>query len=919
LPQTSPHSISCTPDTPFMTTKPLMLVDGSFYIYRSYFALPPLTTRSGQPTGAVKGALNALQKLLKQYQPTHCAVIFDTGGPTFRHEMSADYKAHRPPTPDDLKSQFEPLQNLVRAMGIPVVMLEGVEGDDLLGTLAVMAAGHGHDVLISTGDKDMAQLVNDRITIINPFSEKTPIQDAAGVLEKFGVRPDQIIDYLALVGDASDGIAGVQGVGPKTAAKWLQTYDNLDNLIANADKLTGKVGETFRNSQETLALARKLATIHSNLHLQMGMDDLRRRDSDREALTELYKTLEFSGLLASLDTTALPTVEEDEAPSEPPLATRYHTVFTHSAFDALLKRLHEARAFAFDTETTSLNYREARIVGFSVSLEAGEAYYVPLAHDYLGVPEQLDRDTALAALKPILENEHIGKIGQHLKYDTHVLANHGITLRGIVFDTMLASYVLDATATRHNMDDLARHYLNYQTTTFEEIAGKGVKQLSFNAVEIETASAYACEDADITLRLKEHFQPLLLAQPKLNHLFHDLEMPVAPILQQMEAKGALLDFDQLQKLSVAMAKRLAELETEGHDIAGTPFNLASPKQLGEILYDKLMLPGGKKTASGQYATGEDVLEQIDHPLAKLVLEHRGLSKLKGTYTDKLPQLADPVTRRIHTSYHQAVAATGRLSSSDPNLQNIPVRTAEGRMIRQAFVAPPGYKLVAADYSQIELRLMAHLSGDARLLDAFALGEDVHKATAAEVMGVPLAEVTHEMRRAAKAINFGLLYGMSAFGLSKQLGSSMPQAKAYIDLYFARYPGVRRYMDETRELAKRQGFVETLFGRKLPVREINSKNAAMRAGAERAAINAPLQGSAADIIKRAMIAVDAQLKLQQFDATLLMQVHDELVLEVREDQVESVSAMLKVAMSGVASLAVPLLVEVGVGSNWDEAH
>ena len=902
-----------------MTAKPLLLIDGSYYIYRSYFALPPLSTKSGQPTGAVRGAVNALQKLLRQYHPTHCAVVFDPPGPTFRHEMAQDYKAHRPPTPDDLKAQFEPLKQLVRAMGIPVLCVDGFEGDDVIGTLAKLAERHGQDVIISTADKDMTQLVNDRITIVNPFTDKDGILDPAGVEAKFGVRPDQIIDYLALVGDASDGIAGVQGVGPKTAVKWLQAWGTIDNLIANADKLTGKVGETFRNSLEQVRLSRTLATIHCEAPVGLDIDGLTRRDSDREALKALYTELEFSGLLATLDATALPAVEEDEAPPAPPIATRYHTVTTQSAYDALLKRLTEARAFAFDTETTSLNYREARIVGFSVSLEVGEAYYVPLAHDYLGVPEQLDRDSALAAIKPILENEHIGKIGQHLKYDTHVLSNHGITLRGVVFDTMLASYVLDATATRHNMDDLAKHYLNYQTTTFEEIAGKGVKQLTFNQIEVEPASAYACEDADITLRLKEHFQPLLLAEPKLNHLFHELEMPVAPILQQMEAKGALLDFAQLQRLSENMAMRLAELETQAHAIAGMPFNVASPKQLGEVLFDKLMLPGGKKTASGQYATGEEVLEGLDHELAKVVLEHRGLSKLKGTYTDKLPQLADPVSHRIHTSYHQAVAATGRLSSSDPNLQNIPVRTAEGRMIRQAFIAPPGYKLVSADYSQIELRLMAHLSRDARLLEAFTLGEDVHKATAAEVMGVPLAEVTNEMRRAAKAINFGLLYGMSAFGLAKQINASRSQAQAYIELYFSRYPGVKRYMDETRALAAKQGFVETLFGRKLPVREINSKNAAMRQAAERAAINAPLQGSAADIIKRAMIAVDAQLKLQRFDATLLMQVHDELVLEVREDQVEAVSAMLKVAMGGVASLDVPLLVEVGVGGNWDEAH
>ena len=900
-----------------MSRKPLVLVDGSFYIYRSFFALPPLSTKDGQPTGAIKGALNALNKLLKQYQPTHAAVIFDAGGATFRHELSADYKAHRPPTPDDLKAQFAPLQDIVRGLGLPVILERGIEGDDILGTLAVEAANHGWDVIISTGDKDMTQLVNDRITIVNPFMDT--ILDDAGVEAKFGVKPSQIIDYLALVGDASDGIAGVQGVGPKTAVKWLQQYGSIANLIANADKITGKVGETFRNSLPQVALSQQLATIDCQLALKVHPDALIRQAADKVTLSELYQRLEFNGLLASIDATALPVVEADEAPTPPPIATKYHTVTTEAAWQQLLQRMTEARAFAFDTETTSLNYKEAKIVGFSVCMVVGEAYYVPLAHNYLGAPEQLDRIKTLAELKPLLENPHIGKIGQHLKYDTHVLANHGIDLQGIVFDTMLASYVLDATATRHNMDDLAKHYLNYQTTTFEELAGKGVKQLCFDEIDIEAASHYACEDADITLRLKEVFMPMLLAQPALHHLFHDLEMPVASILQQMEARGILLDFNQLQKLSQSMGERLLVLEKQAHDIAGQAFNLASPKQLGEVLFEKLAIAGGKKTASGQYGTGEAVLEEIDHPLATLLLEHRALSKLKGTYTDKLPQLADPLSKRVHTSYHQAVAATGRLSSSDPNLQNIPIRSAEGRQIRQAFIAAEGYQLVAADYSQIELRLMAHLSQDERLLEAFKQGEDIHKATAAEVFGIPLAEVTHDQRRNAKAINFGLLYGMSAFGLAKQINASRSEAQSYIDLYFSRYTGVKRYMEQTRHVAGDNGFVETLYGRKLPVREIHSKNPTLRQAAERAAINAPLQGSAADIIKRAMIAVDAELKHQGFDAYLLLQVHDELVLEVRTEQVPAVTEMLKVAMSGVAELSVPLLVEVGVGMNWDEAH
>ncbi|HNC85343.1 MAG TPA: DNA polymerase I [Agitococcus sp.] len=900
-----------------MSRKPLVLVDGSFYIYRSFFALPPLSTKDGQPTGAIKGALNALNKLLKQYQPSHVAVVFDAGGPTFRHELSADYKAHRPPTPDDLKAQFAPLQDIVRAMGLPVLLEQGVEGDDILGTLAVEAASHGWDVIISTGDKDMAQLVNDRITLVNPFMDT--VLDTTGVEAKFGVKPSQIIDYLALVGDSSDGIAGVQGVGPKTAVKWLQEYGSIANLIANAASIKGKVGETFRNSLPQVAMSQQLATIDCQLALKVHPDALIRQTPHHAALKELYQRFEFNALLASVDASALPTLDEQSEPEAPPISTKYHTVTTISAWSALLDKLNLAPAFAFDTETTSLNYKEARIVGFSVSLVVGEAYYVPLAHSYLGAPEQLDRDTVLKQLKPILENPHIGKIGQHLKYDTHVLANHGISLQGIVFDTMLASYVLDATATRHNLDDLAKHYLNYQTTTFEELAGKGVKQLTFDQIEVEKASHYACEDADITLRLKELFVPKLLAEPSLNRLLHDIEMPVAPILQQMEARGTLLDFAQLQKLSQQMGERLTELEKQAHDIAGTVFNLASPKQLGEILFDKLGLEGGKKTATGQYATGENILEQLEHPLAKVILEHRSLSKLKGTYTDTLPKMANPVSKRIHTSYHQAVTATGRLSSSDPNLQNIPIRSAEGRQIRQAFIAADGYQLVAADYSQIELRLMAHLSQDERLLHAFSMGEDIHKATAAEVFGIPLNEVSNEQRRNAKAINFGLLYGMSAFGLAKQINASRSEAQAYIDLYFNRYTGVKRYMDNIRHQAGDKGFVETLFGRKLPMRDIHSKNPTIRQAAERAAINAPLQGSAADIIKLAMIAVDAQLKLQQLDAYLLLQVHDELVLEVKNEHVERVKAMLPIAMSGVANLAVPLLVEVGVGNNWDEAH
>lgn len=900
-----------------MSRQSLVLVDGSFYIYRSFFALPPLSTKEGQPTGAIKGALNALNKLLKQYNPTHMAVIFDAGGSTFRHELSADYKAHRPPTPNELKAQFAPLQDIVRAMGLPVLLEEGVEGDDILGTLAVEAANHGWQVIISTGDKDMAQLVNDNISLVNPFMDT--VLDAAGVEAKFGVKPHQMVDYLALVGDASDGIAGVQGVGPKTAVKWLQEYGSMANLIAHAANLKGKVGETFKNSLQQVALSQQLATIDCQLALKVHPDSLICKEANHTALKELYTRFEFNGLLARLETAALPPIAENIEPEALPISTQYHTIYTQSAWFALLDKLRLAPAFAFDTETTSLRYQEARIVGFSVSIAVGEAYYVPLAHRYLGVPAQLDRDTVLQQFKPVLENPHIGKIGQHLKYDTHVLANHGISLQGVVFDTMLASYVLDATATRHNLDDLAQHYLNYQTTTFEELAGKGVKQRTFDQIEIETASHYACEDADITLRLKELFVPKLAAEPTLNNLLHNIELPVASILQHMEARGVLLDFAQLQKLSQHMGERLITLEKQAHDMAGAVFNVASPKQLGDILFDKLGLEGGKKTATGQYATGESILEQLEHPIASIILEHRSLSKLKGTYTDTLPNMANPVSKRIHTSYHQAVTATGRLSSSDPNLQNIPIRSHEGRQIRQAFIAAEGYQLVAADYSQIELRLMAHLSQDERLLEAFSRGEDIHKATAAEVFGVALEEVSSEQRRNAKAINFGLLYGMSAFGLAKQINASRSEAQAYIDLYFSRYTGVKHYMDSTRHMAGDNGFVQTLFGRKLPLRDIHSKNPTIRQAAERAAINAPLQGSAADIIKLAMIAVDAQLKQQQLDAYLLLQVHDELVLEVKNEQVAQVKALLPMAMESVVQLDVPLLVQIGVGKNWDEAH
>ncbi len=908
---------------------PLILVDGSSYLYRAFHALPPLSTRNGQPTGAVKGVVNMLQKLIKTYGPTHIAVVFDAPGGTFRDDIFPEYKANRPPMPDDLRSQIEPLHAVIRAMGLPLLCEKGVEADDVIGTLARQAAAQGQAVLISTGDKDIAQLVNENITLINTMTDT--LLDRAGVIAKFGVPPECIIDYLALVGDSVDNIPGVPGVGPKTAAKWLQEFGSLDALLEKADTIKGKAGENLRASLDVLRLARQLATIKCDVELPITHADLHPAAADPAALLTLTQELEFRTWHAELQKGGnAPAPESGEAAPAPAeeITRHYHTVFSQEDFAALLEKLEAASAFCVDTETTSLDYMQAEIVGLSFALEAGEAWYVPVGHDYMGAPDQLPRDAVLAALKPVLENPAIGKIGQHLKYDMHVLANYGITLRGFIFDTMLASYVVDATATRHNMDDMARLYLGITTTTFEQIAGKGVKQLTFNQIPVggvgddeneRAAAYYAAEDADVTQRLHDVLAARLAQDEKLLSVFRDIEMPLAPILQKMERTGVLIDGAMLATQSRELGERILALEKEAYEIAGQEFNLGSPKQLGHILYEKLGIPAPKKTATGQYSTAEDVLEQLDHPLPRLLLRHRSLAKLKSTYTEKLPELVNAKTQRVHTSYHQAVAATGRLSSTDPNLQNIPIRTEEGRRIRQAFIAPPGWKLLAADYSQIELRIMAHLSGDEGLLNAFRHGEDVHRATAAEVFGVPIADVTSDQRRNAKAINFGLIYGMSAFGLAKQLGIGRNEAQSYVDMYFARYPGVKRYMETTRALAADRGYVETLFGRRLMVREIHSKNAAMRQGAERAAINAPMQGTAADIIKRAMIAVDAALAGEGARAHLLMQVHDELVLEVREDAVADITALLKEKMGAAAALAVPLIVDVGVGNNWDEAH
>jgi len=876
--------------------------------------LPPLLTRSGQPTGAIKGVINMLQKLVKTYGPTHIAVVFDAPGGTFRDAIYPEYKANRPPMPDDLRLQIEPLHALVRALGLPLLCVPDVEADDVIGTLAQRAAAAGMDVLISTGDKDIAQLVNERITLINTMNDT--ILDRDAVIAKFGVPPERIVDYLALVGDSVDNIPGVYGVGPKTAAKWLQEYGTLDALMAQADSIKGKAGENLRNGLGVLPLAHELATIKCDCELPLTIDELKPGKPDHDVLVHWTRELEFRAWHNELLSEGADV--EPEVPVAPVEVT-YHTVSTEDDFNALLKKLSAATVFCVDTETTSLDYMQAEIVGLSFAIRAGEAWYVPVGHDYMGAPDQLARDDVLSALKPILENPAIGKIGQHLKYDMHVLENYGIVLNGIVFDTMLASYVRDATATRHNMDDMAAHYLGVKTTKFEEIAGKGVKQLTFNQVDVEKAAHYAAEDADITLRLHDILAPQLIAEPKLESVFRDIEMPLVPILQAMEHRGVLIDTQMLATQSRDLGERMLALEKQVYELAGQEFNLASPKQLGHILYEKLGIPVPKKTATGQYSTAEDVLEQLEHPLPKLLLEHRSLAKLKSTYTDKLPELLDRKTGRVHTSYHQAVTATGRLSSSDPNLQNIPIRTEAGRRIRQAFIAPPGYHLMAADYSQIELRIMAHLSGDEGLLNAFRQGEDVHRATAAEVFDVPLNEVTNDQRRNAKAINFGLIYGMSAFGLAKQLGIGRGEAQGYVDLYFTRYPGVKRYMENIRAQAAQNGYVETFFGRRLMVRDINAKNPSLRQAAERAAINAPMQGTAADIIKLAMIAVESALAREQVDARLIMQVHDELVLEVRDGQADHVKALLRAQMESAAQLSVPLLVEVGMGANWDEAH
>ncbi|PVZ10601.1 MULTISPECIES: DNA polymerase I [unclassified Pseudomonas] len=919
-----------------MSQAPLVLVDGSSYLYRAFHALPPLATSKGMPTGAVKGVLNMLKSLRKQYPKSPFAVVFDAKGGTFRDELFAEYKANRPSMPDDLRVQVEPLHQSVRALGYPLLCIEGVEADDVIGTLARQSAAGGREVVISTGDKDMAQLVSEHITLVNTMSGSS--LDVPGVREKFGVGPEHIIDYLALMGDKVDNIPGVPGVGEKTAQGLLtgiggglkELYDNLDKVpalpIRGAKGLPAKLEE----HREMAFLSYELATIKTDVPLDIHVDALICGEPDRDALITLYSELEFRGPLDDLmrESAAAGTAEAAEA--APIAEVKYHTVLDQASFDAWLRKLESAELFAFDTETTSLDAQRAQLVGLSFAVEPHEAAYIPLTHSYMGVPEQLDRDTVLLALKPLLEDPNRPKVAQHAKYDINVLANcaiggdpaAGIEVQGVAFDTMLESYVLDSTATRHDMDSLAQRYLNYTTVAFTDIAGKGAKQLTFDQIALEQAAPYAAEDADITLRLHQVLSEKLAEVPSLEPILREIEMPLVPVLARIERTGALVDAALLGAQSLELGEKLVALEREAFEIAGEEFNLGSPKQLGAILYEKLGLPVLSKTATGQPSTAEAVLAELaeqDYPLPKVLMQYRSLSKLKSTYTDKLPEQINPRTGRIHTSYGQAVAATGRLSSSEPNLQNIPIRTAEGRRIRQAFVAAPGYKLLAADYSQIELRIMAHLAKDEGLLHAFQNNLDVHRATAAEVFGVELDAVTHDMRRSAKAINFGLIYGMSAFGLARQIGVDRKQSQDYIDRYFTRYPGVLAYMERTRAQATEQGFVETLFGRRLYVPDIKAKNPALRRGAERTAINAPMQGTAADIVKKAMIAVDGWLQSSAVDARMILQVHDELVLEVREDLVEQVSQQLREHMGNAAQLDVPLLVEVGMGSNWDEAH
>ena len=926
------------------TTTPLILVDGSSYLYRAYHALPPLTNSKGKPTGAVKGVINMMRRLQKDYPDSTHVVVFDAKGKTFRDDIYPEYKANRPPMPDDLREQIAPIHQIVEAMGMPMLIIDGVEADDVIGTLAVQATAAKQAVVISTGDKDIAQLVNEHITLINTMNNS--VMDREGVIEKFGIPPELIIDYLALIGDKSDNIPGVPGVGEKTALGLLQGLGSLDDIYANLDDVAGlafrgakTMSPKLVDNRELAYLSYELATIKTDVDMPLHLSELKNGEPDKAALLSLFKDMEFKTWIDEAQTSpqsnshAKPaaaakgpiTDELDDLVAAPVdtavIVKNYQVVLTEQDLAIWIDKINSAELVAVDTETTSLDYMRAQLVGISLSTAPGEACYIPFAHDYMGAPEQLKPEFVLESLKPYLEGPALTKVGQNLKYDMSVLAQHGITLRGIAFDTMLESYVLDSVASRHDMDSLALNYLGEETIKFADVAGKGATQLTFNQVALEQAGPYAAEDADITLRLHQTLWPRVAAEPTLKKIFEDIELPLVPVLSQIERTGALVDDTLLFQQSQELSARLGELETEAWELAGQQFNLASPKQLGEILFEKLQIPVLKKTAKGAPSTKEEVLQELalEYPLPKVLLEHRGLAKLKSTYTDKLPTMINSVTGRIHTSYHQSGTATGRLSSSDPNLQNIPIRSAEGRRVRQAFIAAPDCKLVAADYSQIELRIMAHLSEDPSLLAAFGAGQDIHRATAAEVFGVEADEVTIDQRRSAKAINFGLIYGMSAFGLARQLGINRKQAAEYIELYFTRYPGVQNYMNNIRHTAAENGFVETVFGRRLYLPEINASNGMRRQAAERTAINAPMQGTAADIIKLAMINVHNWLESSDLTSKIIMQVHDELVLEVPESEMDEVKQGLKDLMESATELLVPLVVDIGVGDNWDEAH
>ncbi len=916
------------------STPPIVLVDGSSYLYRAFHIpnLQNLENSEGMPTGAIRGVVSMLNRLLGNEKPSHIAVVFDAKGKTFRHDMYKEYKANRPPMPEELRVQIEPLHDTVRALGLPLISESGVEADDVIGTLAKQAADQGYEVLISTGDKDMAQLVNDQVTLVNTMTDTK--MDADGVMEKFGVAPHQIIEYLALMGDKSDNIPGVPSVGPKTAAKWLNEYETLDEIIKNADAIKGKVGEKFRAHIDQLPMSVDLTTIRCDLDLSTSIDELKIQAEDAPKLRQLYTQLEFKTWLKKLneqrgeknfdgndevaeESKTVKTVDIEKA--------SYELILTQKDFTRWLKKLQQADLVAFDTETDSLDYMQANVVGLSFAVEAGAAAYVPLAHNYSGAPEQLDRKEVLKSLEPILNCDKAKIIGHNLKYDRSVLLNHGIQLDGIQHDTMLESYVCNSVASRHDLDTLCEKHLQHTNIHFEDVAGKGVKQITFDQVDLSVALDYAAEDADMVLRLHQEFWSELTKKKKQKELYETIELPMLKVLSNIERNGVMLDDKILAKQGKQLTKRIAEVEKEAYELADGPFNLSSPKQIQEILFEKQSIPVIRKTPKGQPSTAEDVLQElaVDYPLPKIILEHRTLSKLKSTYVDKLPTLINAKTKRVHTSYHQAVAITGRLSSSDPNLQNIPIRTEEGRRVRQAFIAPKGYQVLAADYSQIELRIMAHLSQDERLCEAFAQGEDIHRATAAEVFDLELDAVESEQRRAAKAINFGLIYGMSAFGLAKQLGITRTEAQQYISLYFERYPGVKKYMDGIRELAREQGYVETLFGRRLYLPDINNKNVQRRQYAERTAINAPMQGTAADIIKRAMINIDAWLQEKNLTTTtkckMIMQVHDELVFEVEDSVIESTKESVITQMEAAAELSVPLVVDAAIGVNWDKAH